>query len=201
MRDSNTMIDIVGLVTPRSSTRRHVSPHRRAGLTKLRESVVAAPKWQPSLSPFTYEGFCLGGRFVMMYPGGAFTVGKAVEAAAETGASRGDVYIHDCVQAVRTASGTCWSGAQPSSQSACSRALPVRDTIGTGQKSPPLTTDLRRQSNGHRMRTTDACVPGLVEVLEQEWWDCDNALAPIPMNRPSMALGDRNDRRASILEQ
>ncbi len=55
--------------------------------------------------------------------------------------------------------------------------------------------------SANRMRTTDACVPDLVEVLEQEWRDCDNALAPIPMNRPSMALGDRNDRRASILEQ
>lgn len=62
----DTLKVIHGLVTRGSSTRRHVSPHRRAGLTKLRVSVVAAPKWQPSLSPFTYEGFCLGGRFVMV---------------------------------------------------------------------------------------------------------------------------------------
>lgn len=57
---------INGLVTRCSSGERHVSPHRRAGLTKLTMSAPAAPKWQPSLSPFTYEGFCLGGRFVMM---------------------------------------------------------------------------------------------------------------------------------------
>ena len=50
---------IRGLVTRDSSTKRTRSPHRRAGLTKLRVPVVAAPKWQPSLSPFTYEGFCV----------------------------------------------------------------------------------------------------------------------------------------------
>jgi hypothetical protein len=125
----DTLNVIHGLVT-RGSPRKtkHVSPHRRAGLTKLRVPVLAAPKWQPSLSPFTYEGFCV-----------------------------------------------------------CRTQITPQSGLANG----PEWAALKKH---YRMRTTDACVPDLVEVLEQEWWDCDNALAPIPMNRPSVALGDRDDR-------
>lgn len=71
------------------------------------------------------------------------------------------------------------------------KRLQSRITPQSGLANGPEWAALKKH---YRMRTTDACVPDLVEVLEQEWWDCDNALAPIPMNRPSVALGDRDDR-------
>lgn len=49
---------IHGLVTRDSSHKRTRSPHRRAGLTKLHDRCAPSCMRQPSLSPFTYVGFC-----------------------------------------------------------------------------------------------------------------------------------------------
>ncbi len=48
---------IHGLVIRDSTYLRTRSPHRRAGLTKLQDGDTPSCKRQPSLSPFTYEGF------------------------------------------------------------------------------------------------------------------------------------------------
>lgn len=49
---------IHGLVTRDSWIERTRSPHRRAGLTKLHDRLSPSCMRQPSLSPFTYVGFC-----------------------------------------------------------------------------------------------------------------------------------------------
>ena len=73
---------IHGLVIRDSSDKRTRSPHRRAGLTKLQDWCQPSCMRQPSLSPVTYEGFCVGGGLTRQ---GASANGPAWAAPKNTG--------------------------------------------------------------------------------------------------------------------
>lgn len=184
MRCLNTITVIAGLVTLRSSGgRMNRKPIGERASSKLRVPAPAAPDAATKPKARSPMGFVRSGR--------QETDSARENPRRETGnlqaLSRASA-DRQSEQRQRVVASTTIATPSPN-------RFPSATRQGASANGPiwaaPLYIDWQR---ANRMRTTNACVPDLVEVLEQEGWDCDNALAPFPMNRPSLALGDRDDR-------